>query len=1373
MERIISFLFFFTIYLSTPTFAIDEFSFKQLGIKDGLSHSQINYITKDSQGFMWFSTASGLNRYDGYGFKVFKRNGTGTALLTDNYVEKVQEDADGNLWVCFARSVYFIYDAQKEAFYPASSILKEKYGIAASPTYLYIDKRKNIWCYVETEGVYQYQISSRKLLFYSVNKGNSSQGRKLCNMAEDEESVLLIYDDGLIESVDKDSARVLRRMDYLCRNPKNKYSKFYIFVDSDGDYWIYTKDISGMWTYCSKEKRWEFLNSDKTSPYILSNDIVNDVKQDNDGLIWIATDHGGINLIDKKLHLINYLVHDKYNERSVAQNSINCLYCDDSGIVWIGTYKRGISYYNESIFKFRTNHLSSFNNIKGFDADVNAIAEDKQGNLWLGTNGSGIAYLSRNMQEHRIYQHSTEKNSLSGDVIVSMIVSRNGTLWAGTYQNGLNSFDGTRFTSYYHQPNHPNSLANNNVWALAEDDNGILWIGTLGSGLQSLNTVTGKFTTYAPRGSEYASDCILSICIGRDKNLYMATNTGITVFNPFLRKFEKWKGNKRNTQFFSHYSINQVYEDSRGLLWVATPEGINIYDRKKDEIIVLNKDKGFRNEIIHSIVEDNNKNMWVTTTAGMSNIVVNTDPKTGVYNFVSYVYNEQDGLQKQEFNPQALIKTFHGEIIAGGMQGINMFDPENVRYNRIVPTVVFTDVQLFNQQVKIDSIYDHNCILTQAINKTSKVTFEHKQNVFSISFSSMNYILPEKTTYMYMLEGFSKNWLAADGNKVTYTNLAPGEYTLKVKAVNSDGFSNNEASTLKIVIRPPFWASPLAYVFYFLIIVGLLLLARSQLLRVERNKYKLAQIEQEAQRKHEIDDMKLRFFTNISHELRTPLTLILSPLENLIKSIGDDESKQTLKLMHRNAIRLLNIVNQLLDFRKSDVKGHQLNLAQGDIIEFVHTISTSFAEYSEKKNVHLTFFSSIPELYLVFDEDKIGKIVMNLLSNAFKFTPPNGRVDLFLTLLTGHEDEQDVLEMKISDTGIGVKDKDKERIFERFYQVQQKDNHKFSGSGVGLHLVKEFVTLHGGSVTVHDNIGQGSVFIVRIPAVYVQKEPEIVEAQVSDVEQIAQEEADMSLSELWSNGDNGKPVILVVDDSDDFRLFIKDCLKPYYQIIEASDGAEALSAILELQPDVVICDVMMPEMDGFEVCRRIKTDINTSHIPFILLTARSAEEQKLKGLETGADDYITKPFNFDILLLRIEKLIQLQKQRQENFQGKVEVNPSEIAVTSLDEKLLQKAIQYVEDHINRSELSVEELSRELGMSRVHLYKKLLVITGKTPIEFIRVIRLKRAAQLLRQSQQNISEIAYQVGFNSPKYFSKYFKEEFGVLPSVYQEKESK
>ena len=660
-------------------------------------------------------------------------------------------------------------------------------------------------------------------------------------------------------------------------------------------------------------------------------------------------------------------------------------------------------------------------------------------------------------------------------------------------------------------------------------------------------------------------------------------------------------------------------------------------------------------------------------------------------------------------------------------------------------------------------------MIEKELNDVENVEFDYKQNIFSVSFASDNYNLPEKTQYMYKLEGFNNDWLTLPlgVHNVTFTNLAPGKYVLRVKAINSDGYVGIKEATLGIVVNPPFWMSWWAYLLYTVGLVIVLFLARYRMLKREREKFHLQQIENEVAKNEEINNMKFRFFTNVSHELRTPLTLIISPLEGMLKETTDELQSTRLQLMYRNAQRLLHLVNQLLDFRKGEMSTHQLSLSEGDIISYVHSVCNSFLLMADKKHIQFSFFSGIDTFSMAFDADKVGKIVMNLLSNAFKFTPEGGRVTVMIEHVAG---TPDILEIKIADTGIGISDVDKEHIFERFYQAGHKGVEETTGNGIGLSLVRDFVTLHEGEVKVFDNIGMGSVFVIQFPVKHVETQVQLPE----ETGMSAGDEEDKEMKEEAREETERKnfPLLLIVDDNEDFRIFMRYSLELQYRVKLAVNGKEAWEMMQEELPDLVISDVMMPQMDGNELCRLIKQDKRTAHIPVILLTARQNTEAKLEGLQTGADDYVTKPFNMTILVLRIRKLIELSRYHRVT-QGMIDPAPSEIVITSLDEKLIEKAIKYVEDNMSRTELSVEELSRELGMSRVHLYKKLLQITGKTPIEFIRVIRLKRAAQLLRESQLHVSEVAFEVGFNNPKYFSRYFKDEFGVLPSVYQEKEGK
>lgn len=1366
-DRIRIVLFIIIMLFSSFTWGLEKIEFTRLGVNDGLSDNQINYITQDSKGFIWISTSYGLNRYDGYSVKTFTKEKNNPHSLPDNFVETVQEDAEDGLWIYVGRQKYIYYDQQKETFQPAMPLIKNKYGMTKEPSIMYIDKHKDLWMYADY-GLYHYNIQKKQLTFCPLKKINHSEGIILTCISEDNKGILLVYSNGSFEQIDRETNKIIYSNNELSEMAESQLGRHLIFVDSDNDYWIYCS--KGVWVYCAQKKEWVHLSSEKKSIFKLSGDHIKDIKEDTEGKIWIAVDNGGINLIDKKKHSINYIKNDLNDERSLAQNSISCLYCDVNGGMWAGSNKRGISHYNRSAFKIYTDYLRDLYSNNNFTTDVNAIIEDRKKNLWIGTS-NGLVFINEDKSVKKLYQHTSDPYSLRGNVVVSLLEDKKGRIWIGTYQNGLCMFDGNKFISFKDEFLQLYPTFNNNVWALAEGQNGRIWIGTLGDGLFSIDPNSWHIYKHCTSESGFEHECINSIRINQEGNVYMGTSYGIACYYPATGAFIKKISNNKGTQEFINPTINDIYEDSRGLLWLATPEGINIYNSRTDEIINPINSNDIKNEIVQAIIEDENKNIWITTTKSIFNIIVNIEPSSDNYIYNYHKYDGLDGFHNQQFNARSITKKMDGEILCGGTQGLSMFYPNKIKYNRFVPKVKLTALYLFNQEIKIDSIYNKHKILTCALPYTSEIEFKHSQNVFSIAFSSMDYVLPQKNTYLYMLKGFDSEWRKTNTNKITYTNLNPGVYTLNIKAINNDGFTSTEKTELKIIITPPFWTSTVGYIIYGFVFIFILFLSYKFIRHNESQKYKLIQIRQEAQQRHEMDDMKLRFFTNISHELRTPLTLIISPLEFVIKHMEDNKLKEKLEIAYHNAIQLLNMINQLLDFRKCDIKGHQLNLTQGDIIEFIHNICNNFSECSERKNIFLTFFSSTNSLWMDFDEDKINKIVTNILSNAFKFTPKGGRIDVSLDIIKRGEEKQEFLEIKIADNGIGINNEDKKHIFERFYQASHQKGLNTSGSGIGLHIVKEFVTLHHGTITVCDNIGKGSVFIVTIPInraqdSFISVKKDIIETSVYNKTEIKEYSDNKTAEEHNELNDKIRPTILIVDDNDDFRVFMKDFLSSEYNILEASDGKQAWEMIPNLQPDIIVCDIMMPEMNGNELCKLVKSDIRTSHILFILLTARSAKEHELEGFKNGADEYITKPFNLEILALRIKNLLQ---RRKENYKHYIDVSPSKISITSLDEKLIKKAIQYVEDNISRDDLSVEELSGELGMSRVHLYKKLLAITGKTPREFIRIMRLKRASQLLEESQLNVSEIAFQTGFNNMRLFRKYFKDEFGTLPSEYKE----
>ena len=1341
-------LLLFVLLLSSWMVVAQSYQFKHLEVSDGLSNNSVNTICKDRDGFMWFGTTTGLNRYDGYTFKIYQHAENDPGSLPDNYITDIVEMPDGRFWVNTGRG-YVLFDKEQDCFITDVTGFMKNLESGGVPEQVFVDREGNTCLSVAGEGCYRYKEGGKRLFFSYVEHSLPEHG--VTQIAECSDGLLLIYNTGLLVCLDRATLAIKWKSDEIKKYiPAGKTIEFSLFVDRDNCIWAYS--LMGIWAYDCGTKSWR---TDLTAIWSSRPDvIIHAVAQDIEGRIWVGKDYDGIDVLEKETGKVTSLVAHDDNGRSLPHNTIYDLYADRDGIMWVGTYKKGVSYYSESIFKFNMYEWG----------DITCIEQADENRLWLGTNDHGILLWNRSTGKAEPFWRDAEGQL--PNPVVSMLKSKDGKLWVGTFNGGLYCMDGSRVRSY--KEGVGNTLASNNVWALVEDDKGRIWIASLGGGLQCLEPVSGTFETYTSSNSALLENNVTSLCWVDNNTLFFGTaNQGVGMMDMRTREIKKIQGQSGNVKL-SNDAVNHVYKDSRGLVWIATREGLNVYDTRRHVFLGLSFVAEAKGNFIAAITEDQERNMWVSTSRKVIRVTVASDGK-GSYLFDSRAYNSEDGLQNCDFN-QRSIKTLHNGIIAiGGLYGVNVFAPDHIRYNKMLPNVMFTGLSLFDEAVKVGQSYGGRVLIEKELNDVENVEFDYKQNIFSVSFASDNYNLPEKTQYMYKLEGFNNDWLTLPlgVHNVTFTNLAPGKYVLRVKAINSDGYVGIKEATLGIVVNPPFWMSWWAYLLYAVGLVIVLFLARYRMLKREREKFHLQQIENEVAKNEEINNMKFRFFTNVSHELRTPLTLIISPLEGMLKETTDELQSTRLQLMYRNAQRLLHLVNQLLDFRKGEMSTHQLSLSEGDIISYVHSVCNSFLLMADKKHIQFSFFSGIDTFSMAFDADKVGKIVMNLLSNAFKFTPEGGRVTVMIEHVAG---TPDILEIKIADTGIGISDVDKEHIFERFYQAGHKGVEETTGNGIGLSLVRDFVTLHEGEVKVFDNIGMGSVFVIQFPVKHVETQVQLPE----ETGMPAGDEEDKEMKEEAREEMERKnfPLLLIVDDNEDFRIFMRYSLELQYRVKLAVNGKEAWEMMQEELPDLVISDVMMPQMDGNELCRLIKQDKRTAHIPVILLTARQNTEAKLEGLQTGADDYVTKPFNMTILVLRIRKLIELSRYHRVT-QGMIDPAPSEIVITSLDEKLIEKAIKYVEDNMSRTELSVEELSRELGMSRVHLYKKLLQITGKTPIEFIRVIRLKRAAQLLRESQLHVSEVAFEVGFNNPKYFSRYFKDEFGVLPSVYQEKEGK
>lgn len=1353
-----------------------SYNFLRLDNTNGLSNNQVECIFRDSRGFMWFGTNYGLNRYDGYEFKVYKSVKNDTNSLIYNSVSEIQEDVDGNLWIR-VNPDYLIYDIRTEKFKRNISAALAPLGVTFLPALVEIDGQKNYYFYNQNTAVYKYDVSSKKLFMFKQGDGPNGLSRgAIISIKPSGETFWVLFQSGLIERFNERTHTVDFRNSYVQDNLSGASIRKNLFIDSDGNPWVYPGiGDKGVLYYDMKNGSWRYFGNDRkdfrsSEDKYITSDFVRDIARDQQNRIWIGTDPGGVNIYDRDSDTFTVLQYDPVNPGSISQNSTISLYCDSTGIMWVGTYKNGVSYYHPDMFKFGKSPLFFYQNPNLENKDCNTLYEDSGGTLWIGTNGSGLLRYNTKSGEFSLYRNENNNPaSISSDIIISAIEDKSGTMWFGTFMGGLNRMDGESFRSYLPEENNPNSISNKNIYGLAEDHMHNLWIGTLGGGVDQLDASRRNFVHHNTGNSEsLSSDFILSMYTRYQDAIYLCTSRGIDILNTSTAEISSMFKDSEQQGKLSELIINNTIIDQRHLQWMATDNGINIYDPSKRSISYLNTSHGLPSEQVVSLAEDAYGNIWAGTRNGLAYIQCTKNTPAEDYTFNVISFDENDGLVSNIFNQNAVFRNSEGKIYFGTTKGYIVIDQDNIRFNKINPTPRFCALIIGNEEILPGKKYRGNMILDRSITSTDRLVLKYNTNNFTLKFSALSYIHPRKNKYKYMLKGFETEWnetrAGTDARQVTYANLNQGSYELVIYAGNNDNEWNQTPLTLTIVIKPPFWLTWWMVLFYTLLGMFVVWLIVNYNLRKQKKRFENEQRIREAQQLHEIDEMKFRFFTNISHEFRTPLSLIMSPVEKLLRNARDEEERNLFDIIQRNANSLLGLVNQLLDFRKLENEKDKLNISVGDVVAFIKDICYSFTEMANRKSIVFSFSTFVSELRMEFDPEKLSKIVYNLLSNAFKFTDPNGKVELIISLVHQLNHDEKMLKVVVSDTGCGIPEKDINRIFERFYRVESPDNMHKSGTGVGLHIVSEYIKLHNGQVQVESKEGKGSVFTVCIPAIQ-HYHKEIISSAENNVPA-----PEIQITESDGEERKSKPLMLIVDDNEDFRKFIGSMFTANYRILMAGDGEQALQLTLEKTPDLIIADVMMPKMDGYQLCREIKHDIRVSHIPVILLTAKAGEENKFRGIEAGADDYIPKPFNMEMLALRVTRILERQRMVHDHFSRKLSFDPAGVEVTSLDEKFVKKAVALVESNLENADFLVENLCRELGMSRVYFYKKILSLTGKTPSEFIRLIRMKRAACLLEKSQLFVNEIAYKVGFNDPKYFRKYFRNEFGMSPNEYKKK---
>lgn len=1349
-------VFLILLFISGNLFSQNKYRLKKISTTDGLSQSSVIAIHQDKLGQMWFGTRDGLNKYDGSKFTIFRNEAANRNSISNNDILSIEEDHSGQLWVGTYNGL--------NCYNPVNNTFTRY----LHTTINHVNNNNIIWTIKEignemwigtSKGLTIYDKKTKKFasIIHSDKDSSSLPSNNIQSILKTQKGqIWLGTTNGLLLTSRKNGRFLFKNYPLNTTDILNVQA---ISEDRDNNLWVGTKN-KGLLKFDCKTKQFVPFLSEKKHKEINTN--IRSLAIDNQESIWIGT-YDGIYILgkDQSLQKINNTIDNNQIDK------VKSVFVDKKGSVWIGCYYNGVSIWDISNVNFSNYNQNSKKILMSFDV-VSSIIADKNQNIYFGTEGGGIT----------VYNEKTESvsyiNSKSGQTtkndIKSMCLADN-ILWIGTFSKGLSAYNtiSKRIEDHLIFPELNNFIKESGVYSIKTEGNGILWIGTFGKGLIRYNSISQTFQVMENNPSKkyfLTNNSVRTILVDQKKGIWAGTQNGLNFipFNSDTKNGFLVKHYFFNPSSFSGDDILTLFQDSHKKIWVGTKaNGLHCFDGKK--FIKINLRAG--NMVIssvHSILEDGNKNLWISTNQGI--IKYSTKRKTIA------IYDQNDGLTSNEFNDNSALKLDSDKFYFGSPSGVTYFDAKKISLNQYTPQVLITNLKIKNETITAN---DTTEILKKSIGYTKSITLDYDKANFSIDFAIPNYIRSKSNQYSYRLIGLDNNWTTTKNTEAIFTIQNAGTYVFEVRGANNDGVWNKVPTTLTVIVKPAPWRSIWAFLLYILIIsagiYGLIWIMKSK--AELRQKLELEHLE--TQRIEENNKLKLDFFTNISHEFRTPLTLILGPLQQILADYnGTNEMYKKLLVVEGSANHLLSLINRLMDFRK--LENHQVKLesANGNIVKFTKEIFLSFIEYAKDGGYTYTFESSADEIMVYFDRYKLERVFYNLISNAFRYTPKGGHINLKIA----HDSEN--LFIAVEDSGVGIAPEHIDKIFDLFFEVPMHNNVQKNynkGTGIGLSIVKNIVELHKGTIEVTNKETEGVVFKVTLPLgrEHLLDNEIISDFKISD--DIAQYASQLEPLEMTEQEDiedfvvnEEKQTILLVEDHKVLRTFMKNLLKKEYNIIEAENGKIALEKALKLVPNLIISDVIMPEMVGTELCSKIKENIKTSHIPVILLTSRSSLVYKFEGLESGADDYISKPFNLTEFKLRIKNLLNSTERLKNKFSSEDSFIPSEITVSSLDEELLRKAFKIVEENISNEQFDISFFCSELGVSRTMLFLKIKAWTNCTPNEFINEIRLKRAAQLLEHNKLTVAEISYKVGFNNPKYFSKCFQKKYGETPSQFADK---
>lgn len=1335
----------------------------------------ISSIVQDHKGFIWMGTnGAGLYKYDSFEYTSYLQKQGNKNSLSSSIINCIYIDNSRRLWVGTESGLH-LYNRKLDKF--QKIILKETSSDNGVLVYAIMEtKTGNLLIGTHEDGVFLVDKDTFKSKQVIFGNRTTFPELEINQIVKDANGKIYIGSNlGLFAYNHSDMTMSLATFDTKTGINHVKNAIESLIIGDDGAIWIGTFSEGLIKISMGRNYYYTIQNFSITNKRVLS------LLLNENGNIFCGTENDGLFLIDTEGKVIKNYRYNKFDKNSIKSNSIWSLFKDRVGRIWVGYFNNGLEVYDKYYDKF--SDIESLPNMHNSlqSNSVTAIVKDKKNRFWFGMDGGGLDIYDLKNKSF-IHVNDQISSAIKGlkelDVQTVFFDSKN-NVWVGTWNSGIYFLKegSTRFVNF-NVNNTNGKITSNRILSFSEDSKGTIWIGSFLKGLHSYNPKTQKFQHH--KGDSFIDHKIIysnirSVFVDTNDHIWLASTRGL---------FKVVKDNENTTV----YSVNQLidktsnvvkgvtsvlslYQDTQHNLWIGTDgNGLFQYNLKSNKIEKIGKQVGLHQETIASIIQANDGNIWLGGNRGLSKLDINNNQ----YNVTNYTTN--DGLLSNDFNNNAVFKDKDGVLYFGNYAGINYFNPTEIITNPYEPLVYLSDFKLFNKSVHID---DKDSPLQTVLSETSEITLTHDQSVFTISYAGINYTRSENNKYAYYLEGFEEDWNYVDNiNTATYTNLGQGKYTFKVVASNNDGVWSKTPASLKITILPPWWISSWAILLYLILILLFTYLAY-RIINSRIKQKRLIKFERDKRRQEdELNDKKIQFFTNISHEFRTPLTLMLNPLEDIIKNDTlelPNYVKEKHNIIYKNTKRLTRLINELMDFRKLQFNKLTVNACEIEVISFVNEVTSYFREEAEQQCIQFNTTTNTSFFNIWADPGMLEKILFNILSNAFKVTPEKGTINVDISVreepkilpLIDDKNPVPVIEIKIQDTGSGIKEEEMNQIFERFYQVKEINSQYYGGTGIGLEVVQNFTNLHKGKIEVESKEGKGTIFHLFFAqgyAHYASTEIFIPSKQTNpqtEIEkQLNTQESTQTKVEVTK-----KKTVLVVEDNAELRNYLSNQLKNEYSILVATNGVEALKIADKKIPDVVISDAMMPKMDGYEFCIKLKENLKTSHIPILMLSAKTMNDDWIKGIESGADVYINKPFKTDILKTQLKRLITSRQILFDKYSSGTNTFTTPTHTSSLDKEFIAKVLRFINENIQDSQLGVESLAEELLLSRSQLYRKIKALTGQTANEFIRKVRLLKAKELIEGGYDSIGEIGFKVGFSSPSYFTKCFKAEFGILPT--------